>query len=54
MRVIEQENQLQLVQRSLQSGPSLWIPMYSDPFQHFMNNHISFIYIYCIRGFIIS
>ena len=36
MQIIEQEKQLQLVQKLLQSGPSFWIPMYSDPFQHFM------------------
>jgi endogenous inhibitor of DNA gyrase (YacG/DUF329 family) len=48
MIIIEQENWLQKIQKLLQSGPSFWIPMYSDPFQHFMNNHISFIYIYSI------
>ena len=48
MLIIEKETELQRVKDSLQSGDSLWIPMYSDPYQHFMNNNISFIYIYSI------
>ena len=46
--LIEKEKELQKVLDVLQDGPSFWIPMYSDPFQHFMNNSISFIYIYSI------
>tara|TARA_Y100000593_G_scaffold68243_1_gene125449 strand:+ start:5861 stop:7207 length:1347 start_codon:yes stop_codon:yes gene_type:complete len=46
--LIENEKDLVKVQNSLNSGDSLWIPMYSDPFAHFMNNFISFIYIYSI------
>jgi endogenous inhibitor of DNA gyrase (YacG/DUF329 family) len=46
--LIEKEKELQKVLGVLQEGPSFWIPMYSDPFQHFMNNSISFIYIYSI------
>ena len=48
MLIVEKENQLQQIKKSLQSGTSFWIPMYSDPFQHFMDNHISFVYIYSI------
>ena len=46
--LIEKEKDLDKVKKSLQLGDSLWIPMYSDPYRHYMNNHISFIYIYCI------
>ena len=48
MLIIENEQELQKVKDSLQSGASFWIPMYSDPYLHFMNNRISFIYIYSI------
>ena len=54
--LIEKEKQLQEIQECLDKGDSLWIPMYSDPFAHYMNNSISFIYIYCMaidRQFII-
>ena len=46
--IIEKEIDLDKVQVSLQLGDSLWIPMYSDPYCHYTNNNISFIYIYCI------
>ena len=46
--IIEKEEQLQEIQECLNKGDSLWIPMYSDPFAHYMNNSISFIYIYCM------
>ena len=46
--IVEREEQLQKIQQALNAGDSLWIPMYSDPFAHYMNNSISFIYIYCI------
>jgi hypothetical protein len=48
MLIIEKEKELQKVQESLQTGDSFWIPMYSDPYQHFMNNTISFIYIHTL------
>ena len=41
--------ELQRVLLSLKAGDSFWIPIYSDPFQHYVNNRISFIYIYCIK-----
>jgi len=46
--LIEKEKDLGQVQELLKTNNSLWIPMYSDPYCHFMNNTISFIYIYCI------
>tara|TARA_R110002167_G_scaffold358837_1_gene575122 strand:+ start:196 stop:981 length:786 start_codon:yes stop_codon:yes gene_type:complete len=46
--IVEKEIDLVKVKKSLQLGDSLWIPMYSDPYRHYMNNHISFIYIHCI------
>jgi len=48
MQIIEDEVELQRVLTSLQDGDSFWIPVYSDPYQHYMNNRISFIYIYSI------
>ena len=48
MQIIEDEIELQRVLISLKAGASFWIPIYSDPFQHYMNNRISFIYIYSI------
>ena len=50
MLIIEREEELQVVYESLQKGDSFWIPMYSDPYRHFMNNRISFIYIYSISA----
>jgi hypothetical protein len=48
MQIIEDEIELQRVLMSLDNGDSFWIPIYSDPFRHYMNNRISFIYIYSI------
>ena len=48
MLIIEKEEQLQIVKESLNKSDSFWIPMYSDPYLHFMNNRISFLYIYAI------
>lgn len=48
MQIIEDEIELQSVLMSLKSGPSFWIPIYSDPYQHYVNTRISFIYIYSI------
>ena len=41
MQIIEKEIELQKLKDSLQSGDSFWIPMYSDPYRHFMNNSIN-------------
>ena len=48
--LIEREKDLEQVKESLKNSDSLWIPMYSDPYCHFVNNTISFIYIYCINS----
>jgi len=48
MKIVEEEKELHKVHEALESGDSFWIPMYSDPFCHYMNNSISFIYIYSI------
>ena len=48
MLIIEKEIELRRVQESLQSGDSFWIPIYSDPYKHYTNNSISFVYIYSI------
>ena len=39
MLIIEREEELQVVYESLQKGDSFWIPMYSDPYRHFMKWH---------------
>ena len=46
--IVEKEKDFEILQKVLKTNDSLWIPMYSDPYCHFMNNSISFIYIYCI------
>ena len=46
--IVEKERDFKELQELLENNNSLWIPMYSDPYRHFMNNYISFIYIYCI------
>ena len=46
--IVEKEKDFKELQELLEKNNSLWIPMYSDPYRHFMNNYISFIYIYCI------
>lgn len=46
--IVEKERDFKELQELLEKNNSLWIPMYSDPYRHFMNNYISFIYIYCI------
>tara|TARA_R100000541_G_scaffold53203_1_gene61161 strand:- start:1914 stop:3260 length:1347 start_codon:yes stop_codon:yes gene_type:complete len=48
--IVEKEKDFEILQRLLKTNDSLWIPMYSDPYCHFMNNSISFIYIYCINN----
>ena len=45
---IESEQELQYVKSALQLGPTFWIPMLSDPYKHYTQNQISFVYIYSI------
>jgi hypothetical protein len=49
MLIIEKESDLIKVKDSIYKGDSFWIPMYSDPYKHFMNNSLSFLYIYSIK-----
>ena len=46
--IIESNIDFQRVQASLRSGDSFWIPVYSDKYRHYVNNRISFVYIYSI------
>jgi len=48
MQIVEDEIELQQVLVSLKAGNSFWIPIYSDPFLHYINTRICFIYIYSI------
>ena len=49
MRIIESISELDQLKIRLKSSPSFWIPHYSDFFKHYVNNSISFIYIYLIN-----
>jgi len=54
---VETEHDFQNLKRVIADGESFWIPMYSDPYRHYMQNDISFIYIYSIshdQDYIIS
>jgi hypothetical protein len=46
--IIESNIDFNRVEQSLQLGDSFWIPVYSDKYRHYVNNRISFIYIYSI------
>ena len=49
MRIIESISELEQLKNQLKSSPSFWIPHYADFFKHYVNNSISFIYIYLIN-----
>tara|TARA_R100001443_G_scaffold109514_1_gene120857 strand:+ start:1306 stop:2655 length:1350 start_codon:yes stop_codon:yes gene_type:complete len=49
MRIIESINELEQFKKQLKLSPSFWIPHYADFFKHYVNNSISFIYIYLIN-----
>jgi len=54
---VESDQEFELLKKTIASGDSFWIPMYSDPYRHYMQNDISFIYIYSIseqRDYIVS
>ena len=48
MKIVEDKSRLQKLQESLQTSDSLWIPVFSDIYRHYVNNQISFVYIYII------
>lgn len=55
--IVESEQEFQIVKQSVESGDSFWIPVYSDPYRHYTDNELSFIYIYSItddQDFVIS
>jgi len=49
MQIIETIDELEYLKKKLKSSPSFWIPHYADFFKHYVNNSISFIYIYLIN-----
>lgn len=54
---VETDQDFEQLKQTIASGDSFWIPMYSDPYRHYMQNDISFIYIYSIseqRDYIVS
>ena len=48
MILIENEQQFDLFKQQLDKSRSFWIPVYSDQYKHYVNNRLSFIYIYLI------
>ena len=48
MKIVEDKKRLQELQQVLQTSDSFWIPVFSDLYRHYVNNEISFVYIYII------
>ena len=48
MKIVEDKSRLQELYSSLQTSNSFWIPVFSDLYKHYVNNTISFVYIYII------
>ena len=46
MKIVEDKTRLQELQASLQTSDSFWIPVFSDIYRHYVNNQISFVYMY--------
>ena len=46
MKIVEDKPRLQELYKSLQTSNSFWIPVFSDLYRHYVNNRISFVYIY--------
>ena len=46
MRIIEDEIIFEVFRKELETNDSFWIPVYSDQYKHYVNNRLSFIYIY--------
>ena len=49
MIIVECDNDFQYMTKSISKSDSFWIPVYSDAFKHYINNHLSFIYIYSVN-----
>ena len=55
--IVETEDEFRILQQAIKSGPSFWIPTFSDTFRHYTENSISFVYIYSLayeQEFLIS
>ena len=46
MKIVEDKPRLQELYNSLQTSNSFWVPVFSDLYRHYVNNRISFVYIY--------
>ena len=46
MKIVEDKKRLLELQQILQTSNSFWIPVFSDLYQHYVNNQLSFVYIY--------
>mgnify|MGYP003645979832 FL=1 len=46
MKIVEDKLRLEELQTTLKSSDSFWIPVFSDIYRHYVNNQISFVYIY--------
>ena len=46
MKIVEDNTRLQALKQVLQTSNSFWIPVFSDLYRHYVNNTISFVYIY--------
>jgi len=46
MKIVEDKSRLQELYSLLQTSNSFWIPVFSDIYRHYVNNRISFVYIY--------
>ena len=46
MKIVEDKTRLQELKQILQTSDSFWAPVFSDLYRHYVNNTISFVYIY--------
>ena len=49
MKIVEDKARLQELTKSLQTSDSFWIPVFSDLYRHYVNNQVSFVYIYIVN-----
>jgi hypothetical protein len=47
--IIESAEEFELLKQTLATGDSFWVPVYSDVFQHYIQNQLCFVYIYSIH-----
>ncbi len=48
MRLVENIYEFETLKACLQQTDSIWVPIYSDQYRHYINNRISFIFIHLI------